>query len=176
MSAEIVGIQYSPVPENFDRSKKSRGGFPMIQLSSAELVAGKGIRSLEGVEDRYFGETGQELNGAYPNNKVRQLSIITWDAVERANNKCDIPFTWAETRRNIVVSNLSAEDLNALLGRKFSLDGVELEGVELCDPCDRPDKLSGKKGFKLGFTNQDGQSIGGLRVKILNSGLISAEK
>jgi MOSC domain-containing protein YiiM len=175
MRAEVVGIQYSPVPESFDRSKKPRGGFPMIQLDSAELVAGRGIRSLEGVEDRYFGEVGQELNGAYPNNKVRQLSIITWDAVERANNKCDIPFTWAETRRNVVVSNLSAEDLNNLLGKKFSINGVELEGVELCDPCDRPDKLSGKKGFKLGFTNQNGVSIGGLRVKILNSGLIKAE-
>lgn len=166
--ASQIYISHIPLEET-----KRMGGARMVELQEANLVEGMGIESVDGVKDRYF--TG---GGAYSKVRpeVRQLSLITQDAVEQANKRVDIPFTWAETRRNIVISNLSAEDLNNLLGKRFSINGVELMGVELCSPCDRPDKLSGKKGFKLGFTNQNGQSIGGLRVKILNSGIISAEK
>lgn len=166
IEGRITGIFISHVPSE---DQKQMGGAPMLELKSANLVAGSGIESVDGIKDRYF-----DKNGAYSKVRpeVRQLSLISQDAIERANRNREIPFTWAETRRNIVISNLSVEDLNNLLGKKFSINGVELEGVELCSPCDRPDKLSGKKGFKSGFTDQNGQSIGGLRVKILNSGLI----
>lgn len=171
MSIEAIAsrIYISHVPIE---AVKRMGGAKIIELNEANLVEGMGIESVDGIKDRYF--TG---GGAYSKVRpeVRQLSLITQDAIEQANKKVEIPFTWADTRRNIVVSNFSADDLNNLLGKRFFINGVELEGVELCSPCDRPDMLSSKKGFKLGFTNQDGQSIGGLRVKILSSGIIKAE-
>lgn len=163
MSAEIVGIQISPVPMN---TEKPKGGFAVLSLSSAELVADHGIRSLDGLADRYYGALGETLRGAYPNNKIRQLTLITKDAIDRANKDRGIPFTWEETRRNIIIQDMEAEELNSLINKLISLGAAEVKGTELCDPCDRPDKLSGKKGFKSAFTNKDGVSIGGLRVEI----------
>jgi len=145
----------------------------MVQLETAELVEGKGIKSTDGQKDRYFGAQGEQLRGAYPNNKVRQLSLISWDAIEKANRTLDIPYGWAETRRNIVIAGISAEELNELKDQLFQLGDSQVLGTELCDPCDRPDKLSGKKGFKKAFTNAEGISIGGLRVEIRKSGIIS---
>jgi len=167
MSAEIAKIFISHVPPE---DQKQMGGAPMLKLKSANLVAGSGIESLDGIKDRYF-----DKNGAYSKVRpeVRQLSLITQDAIERANLDRDIPFTWAETRRNIVISDMSAEELNSLFNKLIVLGRVEVKGIELCAPCDRPDTLSGKKGFKLGFTNEMGESTGGLRVQILSNGLIS---
>lgn len=170
MSAEgrISGIFISQVPTEVE---KPMGGYPIVQLDSANLIAGVGIESPDGkIKDRYA-----ESRGAYSKVRpeVRQLSLITQDAIERANLNREIPFTWAETRRNIVISDMSAEELNSLLDKFIALGGVNVKGIELCSPCDRPDKLSGKKGFKLGFTNEKGESIGGLRVNILNSGKIN---
>ncbi len=166
MSAEISGIFIGHVPPE---DQKQMGGSKIVELTSANLVAGSGIESTDGIRDRYF-----DRNGAYSKVRpeVRHLSLITQDAIERANANRDVPFTWAETRRNIVVSDMSAEVLNHLLYKLITIGGVEVKGVELCSPCDRPDKLSGKKGFKLAFTNEKGESTGGLRVQILSSGIV----
>lgn len=175
MAVEIVGIYISPVPIDFEKTKKPKGGFPMVSLEAAELVEGKGIRSLEGIEDRYFGDHDQELCGAYPNNKVRQLTVITLDAIERANKKSLVPFTWAETRRNIIVAGMTAETLNNLLYGELLANSAKIGGDNLSDPCDRPGSLltPKKKGFKDAFTNEQSESMGGLRGRILQSGVIT---
>ena len=66
-----------------------------------------------------------------------------------------------------MVDGISVEDLNALVNQIFTVGGISMQGIELCDPCDRPSSLSGKKGFKEVFVNR-----GGLRAKILSEGTI----
>ena len=73
MSVEgrIAGIFVSHVPPE---DKKQMGGAPVLGLKSANLVAGSGIESTDGIRDRYF-----DKNGAYSKVRpeVRQLSLIT---------------------------------------------------------------------------------------------------
>lgn len=147
----------------------------MLNITFAKLVAGRGMMVGENLKDRYFGGPAEELNGAYPNNKIRQLTIITQDAINRANQNQETEFLPEETRRNIVVDGVTAEELNEQVGKIFTVNGLRLRGVELCAPCDRPDKLSGKKGFKSRFTNDEGVSIGGIRVEILDSGFVTKQ-
>ncbi len=168
--AYITGIYISPVPQEIEKPK---GGEKMLAITFAKLVAGHGIMVDENLKDRYFGAEGETLKGAYPNNKIRQLTIITQDAINRANENEEIEFLPEETRRNIIVEGITAEELNDQVGKIFTINGIKVRGVELCAPCDRPDKLSGKKGFKSRFTNSENVSIGGIRVEILDSGFIT---
>jgi len=174
MSTEIgsIGAIFISVAPA-DLTKPARGGFEITTLHSGVLVAGNGICSTDGRLDRYFGPDRIKSRGAFPPDKGRQLSIITWDAIERANAIAESSFTWSETRRNVVLFGMTAEELNQLSNQKFSLGGVEIEGTGLCEPCDRPASLSGKKGFKSAFTTENGESMGGIRAKILTTGTIN---
>jgi MOSC domain-containing protein YiiM len=55
----------------------------------------------------------------------------------------------------------------ALVGKEFMIGGVRMRGVKYCDPCDRPDKLSKKIGFRERFSDR-----GGLIAEIINDGII----
>jgi MOSC domain-containing protein YiiM len=63
---------------------------------------------------------------------------------------------------------MSAKELNMLVGKEFSIGNSRVRGIELCTPCERPSKLSGKSDFKKAFKNR-----GGLRVEILKTGKIT---
>ena len=117
-------------------------------------------QGLEG--DRYAGERGAFSKSG---RKVkRQVTLIEIEAIERVAKNSSNPFEAKDTRRNIVVSNFP---LNRLVGKQFTVGDVYMRGVELCDPCDRPDALSGKKGFAELFKN-----CGGLRAEILSTEII----
>ena len=132
-------------------------GLPMQSVDWVEAAASTGLKG-----DRYA-----EGKGAYSNSKrktIRQVSLIEMEAIGRANAEKGTAFTPRDTRRNILTSGI---DLNALVGCKFKIGDVEMLGVELCEPCDRPSNLTGKKGFNEAF-----QERGGLRAEILTSGII----
>jgi len=167
--SRISHIFVSPVP---DSEKRPMGGYPMVELQIAKLIEGLGIQSVDGnIVDRYA-----QGRGSYSRTRleVRQLSLITQDAINRANQsrRVEYQFSPAETRRNIVIDGMTAEELNNLLGKLIALGAVEVRGVELCEPCERPSALSGKKGFGEAFINKGGESTGGLRVTILSSGIV----
>jgi MOSC domain-containing protein YiiM len=77
-------------------------------------------------------------------------------------------FSGAETRRNVVLANMSADELNQLVGQTFCLGKLLLKGVELCTPCQRPAQLQNKPNFMEAFEGR-----GGLRAEILQVGTIS---
>ena len=142
----------------------SAAGEPMVELRSAELSK-KGI-----LGDRY-----ESAAGAYSQSvpsKIRHISIITTAGITAAN--IDLvangkpTFTAAQTRRNILIDEISAEDLNDLIGKEFRLGKILLKGIELCDPCHRPAQLVNKPDFINAFDNR-----GGLRAEIQSSGTIS---
>ena len=126
-------------------------GEPMQKLQKVKAIEHLG---LEG--DRYAGE-----RGAWSKSRrkvIRQVSLIEQEAILRTS------FLPNETRRNIVVSNFS---LNDLIGKEFMVGSVRMRGVELCDPCQRPSKLAGKPDFEECFSGH-----GGLRAEILNTGIV----
>ena len=138
-------------------------GKSMVALAAANLTP-NGIQG-----DRY--ESG---SGAYSKtlpNKIRHVSLIAEAGITAANEwllaRNGQTFTASQTRRNIVLSHLSADELNQLLGKTFFLGGTLLKGVELCTPCQRPAKLLNKSNFIDAFENR-----GGLRAEILSAGPI----
>jgi MOSC domain-containing protein YiiM len=125
-------------------------GQPMISQVNVRAISGQG---LEG--DRYA-----QGKGAWSKSRegetIRHVSLIESEAIEGSD------FLPEDTRRNLITEGI---DLNSLVGQTFQIGEVKLKGVELCEPCQRPSKLSGKSGFAEVFQNR-----GGLRAEILTEG------
>jgi MOSC domain-containing protein YiiM len=68
------------------------------------------------------------------------------------------------SRRNVLTRGI---DLNALVGRRFTVGGVECEGTELCEPCNTLAKLT-ERGVLRGLVHR-----GGLRADIVAGGEIA---
>ena len=152
----------------------------MAKISGIYIASNAGERMLEKHQARMLANAGLEGDryaaglGAYSQTlprKVRDISIITRDAIDAANQELKTlgvePFRDCETRRNIVVEDLSYQDLNGLVGKEFYLGRCKLFATELCVPCERPAKISGKKDFLRVF-----EARGGIRARILVAGEI----
>ena len=141
-----------------------QAGESMVQLAQANIVAGEGI-----VGDRYALGIGA-FSKTKP--KIRHISLIALKGIEDANiqlvAKQQIPFGERDTRRNIVISGISAEELNDLVGKTFHLGGLAFKGTELCEPCQRPANLLKRPDFMNAF-----EARGGLRAEALESGTLS---
>jgi len=150
-------------------------GEPMLSLNQVRAVAGVG---LEG--DRYA-----KRKGAYSTRKNsknpprisdgdRQVTLIALQQIEIGNAILESngiqPITEEQSRRNLVVT-LSSDQLNSLVGERFKVGEVLMEGVELCEPCGRPPTLIGRpkdgEAFESAFTNR-----GGIRARIIRGGNI----
>ncbi len=126
---------------------------PTVEVDAVECVAGQGLRG-----DRFFG-----YRKAY-------RGQVTFFAEETFALLCrELQLDAAEPaalRRNVITAGA---DLNALIGRRFILQGVEFEGVEECRPCHWMDRALGP-GAEAWL-----RSRGGLRCRILSSGWLRRE-
>ena len=132
-------------------------GKEMQEVSSANLVPGKGIEG-----DRYFNGTGtfsEQLKG-----KAHvELTLIQKEAIDAFNEEFEQSHAYSDFRRNIVTTGVS---LNELVGEEFSVGGVSLKGIKLCEPC----KHLAETVNSLFLPHMIGRS--GLRAQILSSGKI----
>ena len=139
----------------------SQAGESMVQLAQANIVAGEGIMG-----DRYALGIG-----AFSKNKlkIRHISLIALEGIEDANRQLiarqQMPFGEGETRRNVIINGISADELNDLVDKIFYLGGLAFKGTELCEPCQRPANLLNRLDFMGAFDNR-----GGLRAEALESG------
>ena len=136
----------------------------MVQIAQANIVAGKGIAG-----DRYALGIGAFSKTKI---KIRHISLIALTAMEDANHqliaKQQMPFSEGDTRRNVIISGISADELNDLVGKIFYLGGLAFKGTELCEPCQRPANLLKRPDFMSAFEDR-----GGLRAEALESGTFS---
>ena len=93
-----------------------------------ERVAALAGKGLEG--NRYFWPDGEAPAG-------NALTLVAAEALMESG----LEITAAETRRNVLTSGI---DVNALVGKRFRIGGLECYGVELCEPCSHLQKLTGK--------------------------------
>ena len=140
-------------------------GEQMRSVDRVQVIAGVGIDG-----DRYA--TG---NGAYSSiepMKIRHISIISLAGIDIANEWLkagnEPVFNAAETRRNILLGDITPDALNSLVGQQFQIGAICLLGTELCAPCERPAQLLGRPSFMDAFEGR-----GGLRAKVLNSGTLA---
>ena len=151
MTAKLTGIFVSP-----------RAGVAMEARQSITIHPGIGLDG-----DRYALSLG-----AYSREtpvKIRHVTLISSDSIDRANawfaRQGQPAIRAEETRRNLLVEGMSAEDMNALVGREFTLGNIRLRGIERADPCPRPTRLLGRSGFDQAF-----DACGGLRAEALSGG------
>ncbi|QWE28692.1 MOSC domain-containing protein [Polynucleobacter sp. AM-7D1] len=150
-------------PQIYSIQIASRAGESMMQLAQANIIAGKGIDG-----DRYALGVGA-FSKTKP--KIRHISLIALSGIEHANQqllaKQQTVFSESDTRRNLVISGISVNELNDLVGKIFYLGGLMFRGTELCAPCQRPADLLKRPDFMNAFENR-----GGLRAEALESGCL----
>jgi MOSC domain-containing protein YiiM len=133
------------------------GGEPMRSVPVVTAEAGRGI-----VGDRYCAGNGthSELL-TRRNNDDWQVTLIESEEIDRFLSESKEDFDYGDFRRNIVTVGVR---LNALVGQRFTVDGIAMEGVRLCEPCAY---LAGLLTQRL-LPAMVGRS--GLRARILTSG------
>lgn len=103
----------------FGRHGQPAGTHPCTDVPRARLRAGWGIEG-----DRFYG---------YRPGYRGQVTFFAWETYEAAKREFGVPGLQPEAfRRNVVVEGI---DLPALIGRRFTLGGVEFEGTAEARPC-----------------------------------------
>ena len=128
---------------------------PMEAVAEVLAVPGQG---LEG--DRYFHTIGTYSN--HPGSG-REVTLIEAEALEALARETGIRLPPGASRRNITTRGVP---LSHLVGRRFRVGEVVLEGTRLCEPCTHLEGLT-QKGVLPGLIHR-----GGLRTVILTGGTI----
>ncbi len=132
-------------------------GTPMQSMSEVEAVAGVGLAG-----DRYATELG--FYSARPTDPgAREVTLFEAEVLDQLSAEHGIVLSAAEHRRNLTTRGVR---LDALLGHRFRVGEVVLEGVKDCPPCDHLEQLIGKPVLRL-LVNR-----GGLRARVLEDGTI----
>jgi MOSC domain-containing protein YiiM len=129
---------------------------PPRAVAQARAVAGLG---LEG--DRYYFGTG--TYSKHPGDG-REITLIEAEAIEALAREAKIELPAGASRRNIVTRGVP---LNHLVGHRFRVGEVLLQGTRLCEPCAHLGALAGK-GVLPGLVHR-----GGLRTVIVEEGTIN---
>jgi MOSC domain-containing protein YiiM len=133
------------------------GGAPMQSMPEVEAVVGVGLAG-----DRYF--SGLGFYSARPTNPgAREVTLFEAEVLDLLSAQHGIALGVAEHRRNVTTRGVR---LNALLGHRFHVGDVLLEGVKDCPPCEHLEELVGKPVLRP-LINR-----GGLRARVLEGGTI----
>jgi len=130
-------------------------GQPMRELERATMVEGVGIEG-----DRYA--TGLGYYSSKPD--VRDVTLIEVETLEALARDHDLILEPSEHRRNLTTRGIP---LNHLVGQRFHVGGVVLEGGRLNTPCAYLDDLVGKKVFRHLVHRS------GLNCRIISGGVIA---
>jgi MOSC domain-containing protein YiiM len=152
-SLTIRQLFISPGHNFFGHHGQEAGKFPLYQLDEIECVAGHGVRG-----DRFF-----DYNDDYKG----QITFFSREVFEEVCRSLGADLHSAGvTRRNVITEG---SDLNALVGRRFTVQGVEFEGVSECKPCYWMDHAIAP-GAEMAL-----QGRGGLRARILSDGRLRVD-
>jgi len=120
---------------------------PINEVDSIKVVLNKGI-----LGDRHY----KDFNDPYC-----QLSLIEAENIDYYNLKFGLNISYVNFRRNIVTKGVQ---LNDLVGKKFSIGNVKVEGIDLCRPCRHLTEVLNQSNIVKEFLRR-----GGLRCQILSS-------
>ena len=120
------------------------------EIEVIEILEGKGI-----VGDRHFREN---------NDARKQITLIESENIDYYNKKFNLNIPYLDFLRNIITKNI---ELNNLIGKKLTIGKTELEGIDLCRPCQNLQETLGHNNIIKEFLRK-----GGLRCKIVVSGKI----
>ena len=148
MKATIKHLYVSPDHNYFGRYGKDSLKHPIEECTALELVAGSGI-----VDDRFFD---------YEPDYKGQITFFDWAVYEKVVSKFGVENLKPTVfRRNVVIEGV---DLNSLIGKRFTINGMEFTDSCECSPCFWMDEAvaEGAEEFLKGR--------GGLRARIVSGG------
>jgi MOSC domain-containing protein YiiM len=122
-------------------------------VEAVDALAGQGLRG-----DRYFADARRDKG------EGRDITLIQAEALEGLHEEHGIELSGAESRRNVLTRGI---DLNALVGRRFTVGEAECVGIELCEPCNHLQKMT-QPGVLRGLVHR-----GGLRADVVRDGRIA---
>ena len=128
----------------------SENNLQIEEVNSIEVIANKGI-----VGDRHFREF---------NDPFSQFTLIESENIDYFNLKYGLNIPYVSFRRNVITKGTR---LNELVGKKFFVGDIELEGIDLCRPCKHLNEILNQENILKEFLRK-----GGLRCQILNSSII----
>ena len=150
----VAGLALSGVVELLAVAPRAEA--PMRLLQSACALAGRGLDG-----DRYA-----DGAGTFSSRGARRpgfdLTLIAAEVVQELTAR-DAALDFASTRRNVLTRGI---DVNALVGRDFTVGGVRCRGQRLAEPCAHLERLAGP-GLLRPLIHR-----GGLRADILTDGVI----
>ncbi len=123
---------------------------PINEVNSINVIANQGV-----IGDRHFNEFNDPFN---------QLSLIESENIDYYNFKYGLNIPYIDFRRNIITKGIS---LNDLVGKKFLIGKVKLEGIDLCRPCRHLSEVLNQDNIIKEFLRK-----GGLRCQILSTSII----
>ena len=130
----------------------SEGG-EIQEVTEIEAIPGTGLSG-----DRYC-----KPNAA----PETQITLIEAEAIDEFNQTFSLNLSATQFRRNVITRDVQ---LNSLEGKLFSVGGVRLRGIELCEPCAYLQNLLQIPELVKQLTHK-----GGLRCEILSDGVIRSD-
>jgi MOSC domain-containing protein YiiM len=127
---------------------------PMQSVSQVEAIPGVGLDG-----DRYALKQGT----FYKPEPDFELTLIEVESIEAIKREYEVTMPAGEARRNVVTRGVA---LNHLVGREFTIGGVKIRGIRLCEPCSHLQALTELPVIKAL------RHRGGLRAQILSAGTI----
>ena len=129
----------------------------MQPLTEVEAIRGVGLQG-----DRYAAGTG--FYSQRPTDPgAREVTLIEAETLDALRDQLGIELGVAEHRRNLTVRGVQ---LSELLGQRFSVGEVVLEGVRDCPPCEHLEQLTGKRVMRPLLER------GGLRARVVVGGTL----
>lgn len=128
----------------------------MQARESVSALPGKG---LEG--DRYCNAAGSWSRGE--NKPDQEVTLIESEQLSWFQEHTGQALTAEQSRRNILTEGI---ELNPLVGRRFRIGNVEVEGMRLCEPCKTLQERTGMNVLPAMVHRS------GLNCRILTEGVI----
>ncbi len=160
MQVAIRHIFLSPGHNFFGRHGQLAGQHQIVGVPEVVCRAGWGIEG-----DRFYG---------YRPDYKGQITFFAWEIYEAAKRDLAVPALASEAfRRNVVIEGA---DLNALIGRRFTLGGVTFEGTEESRPCHwmnaviapgAEDWLRGRGGLRAKIVSDGRLAVGAAELTVL---------
>lgn len=149
----IFHLYVSPAHNYFGHHGKPAGTASTIACEQVNCVANRGIEG-----DRFFD---------YKENYKGQITFFDEAVYRRLCRELNVSDKTPEVfRRNVVIGGV---DLNQLVGKEFTLQGVRFRGMVECKPCYWMD------GAFAAGAEEKLKGFGGLRAQILNTGVLKVD-
>ena len=131
-------------------------GAPMEAQTTVHALPGKGLDG-----DRYCSAAGSWSRGQ--NKPDQEVTLIELEQLAWFEGETGTTMTAKQSRRNILTEGI---ELNPLVGQRFFIGDVEVEGMRLCEPCKT---LQERTGLNV-LPDMIGRS--GLNCRIVTHGMI----